>query len=201
MEWWQPVLSYLTALELWQLILVIIAIVLVALLIGTFIVYLITRLKHKHKVTFFGLFFWLFGKKPKAFIYSRKPRVVTSSDYVRQVTNVNSAPPEVQEPAKFPIPELLSELKHNRRIATEFSGNSLLALQTDVWDAHQYSIRELPSNLRDKLEQVYANIRSLNNIVWLSTELGHRTAYLDDLYRKLLASITEELQNINQNVE
>jgi len=122
MGWWQEVLRLVDALVWWQIPLVLVASALIGILIGV-VSYLITRFVFKHRVPFFKLFYMLFSKVPKVF---------TSSDLARQFINTPSAPPEVHEPAKFPIPELLVEIEHNLKIVTEFSGDNLLPLQSDV---------------------------------------------------------------------
>jgi hypothetical protein len=188
-ELWQAVLSFVAALSWWQTVLVFIATICIALLIGTFITYLILRFVRKTQVPFLSLLYLLFGRKPKVF---------TSRDLARQLIDKPSAS---HEPAKFPIAELLAECEYNRNTATEFSGDNLLPLQTDVWDAHRYAALTLADNVRVQLEQVYTDIYSLNSIVWLSTELGHRSSFSDELYRKLLIGIAERLDRIKQNIE
>ena len=191
MEWWQEVLLLVTALGWWRMALILVVTIFAGVFIGVSCNYLIMRFIHKDRVTLLDIFYLLFGKKPK---------VSTSSDLARQLINTPRAPAEVLEPAKFPIPELLAEFERNLRIATEFSGDNLLSLQTDVWDAHRYSAQKLPVNLREQLEQVYADIHSLNTIVWFATELGHRSSFSDEQYRKLLTSVAQRLQRIKQDL-
>jgi hypothetical protein len=177
--------------EWWQIVMISIALIFIAVLIGTFIAYLILRFVHKRQVSFLNFIYRLFG---------RKPRVFTSDDLAQQYIDKPSESPEVPEPAIFPLPELLAEFEHNHRIIAEFSGDNLLPLQTDVWDAHRYAALKLPANLRDQLEQLYTDIHSLNNIAWLSTELRYRSSFSDELYRKLLTSIAERLDKTKQNM-
>jgi len=192
MEWWQEVLRLEADLGWWQIALVLVASIFIGILIGISVSYLIRRFVFKDRVRFFEPFYMLFSKKPK---------VSTSSDLARQFINTPSGPPEVHKPAKFPIPELLVEIEHNLKIVTEFSGDNLLPLQSDVWDAGRYSAHKLPVNLREQLEQVYSDIHVLNHLVRFSTELSYRSSFFDELYRKRLTSIAERLQSIKQNVE
>ncbi len=192
MEWWQEVERLLDALGWWQMALVLVASILIGILISLSVCYLIARFVYKDRVTFFNFFYMLFSKKPKVF---------TSSDLARQFINTPSAPPEVHEPAKFPLPELLVEMEHNLKIVTEFSGDNLLPLQSNVWDAGRYLAHKLPVNLREQLVQVYSDIHLLNQIVRVSTELGYRSSFLDERYGKRVTTIAERLQRIKQNVE
>jgi len=192
MEWWQEVERLLDALGWWQMALVLVASILIGILISLSVCYLIARFVYKDRVTFFNFLYMLFSKKPKVF---------TSSDLARQFINTPSASPEVHEPAKFPLPELLVEIERNLKIVTEFSGDNLLPLQSDVWDAGRDSAHKLPVNLREQLEHLYSDIHLLNQIVRVSTELGYRSSFLDERYGKRVTSIAERLQRIKQNVE
>jgi len=192
MEWWQEVERLLDALGWWQMALVLVASILIGILISLSVCYLIARFVYKDRVTFFNFFYMLFSKKPKVF---------TSSDLARQFINTPSAPPEVHEPAKFPLHELLVEMEHNLKIVTEFSGDNLLPLQSNVWDAGRYLAHKLPVNLREQLVQVYSDIHLLNEIVRVSTELGYRSSFLDERYGKRVTSVAEKLQRMKQNVE
>ena len=192
MGWWQEVLGLAAALGWWQIALVLVATILTGIFTGISVNYLIIRFVFKRRVAFFDIFHLLFSKKPKIF---------TSSYLARHIINTPSAPPEVHEPAKFPIPELLVEIKHNLKIVTEFSGDNLLPLQSDVWDADRDSAPQLPANLRVQLVQVYFDIHLLNHIVESSTKLGGRSTVLAELYRERFSTIAERLQRIKQNVE
>jgi len=189
MEWWQEVLRLEADLGWWQIALVLVASIFIGILIGISVSYLIRRFVFKDRVTFFEM------------LFSKKPKVFTSSDLARQFINTPSAPPEVHKPAKFPIPELLVEIEHNLKIVTEFSGDNLLPLQSDVWDAGRDSAPQLPANLRVQLVQVYFDIHLLNHIVESSTKLGGRSTVLAELYRERFSTIAERLQRIKQNVE
>ena len=192
MEWQLEFEYLLDALGWWQISLVLVASILIGILISICICYLIVRFAFKIRLSFFK-FFYIF--------FSKKPEVYASSDLARQYINTPSAPPEVQEPANFPISELLFEIEHNLRIIAESSGDNQLPLKSDAWDAIRNSAQKLPVNLREQLEHLYAEIHLLNQIVRVSTELGFRSSFLDERYGKRVTTITEKLQKIKQSVE
>ncbi|MFC2016272.1 hypothetical protein ACFLUF_01010 [Chloroflexota bacterium] len=225
MEWWQEVNRQVANLGWLQISLILVAIIFIAILIGLSTSYIIMSFAYKRRVTFSYLFHVLFSKKYKLFA------AFAFRDLARQFIDTTIASPEAHEPAqgpeqeetkleiepdkeleqeeaklelepeKFPIPELLVEIEHNLKIVTEFSGDALLPLQSDVWDARRDSPLKLPVNLREQLEQAYFDIHSLSGLTWLSTELSYRTPLIDELYRKKLTSITEKLQWIKQNIK
>ncbi len=192
MEWWQEILRLIANLGWWRISLLLAASIFAGLLIGLSISYLIMRFVLKRRVTFFDVFHALFSKKPK---------VLTSSDSARQFIDTPTAPPKVHKPTKFPILELFVEIEHNLKIVTQFSGDNPLPLQSDVWDACTHSAHKLPVNLRKQLKEAYSDIHLLNHITWLSTELNYRSSFLDELYEERLTSVAERLQRIKQNVE
>jgi hypothetical protein len=192
MGFWQEIVLLVASLGWWQITLVLVATILTGILTGISVSYLIIRFAFKYRVTFFDIFHLLFSKKPKMF---------TSSNLARHIINTPSSPSEVPEPAKFPIHELLVEIEHNLKIITEFSGDNLLSLQSDVWDARRYSAHTLPVNLREQLMQVYSDIYVLNQIVWFSTEFEYRSSLLNELYSEWLPTITKKLQRVKQDIE
>lgn len=192
MEWQLEFEYLLDALGWWQISLVLVASILIGILISICICYLIVRFAFKKRLSFFKFFYIFFSKKTEAY---------ASSDLARQFINTPSAPPEVHEPANFPISELLFEIEHNLRIIAESSGDNQLPLKSDAWDAIRNSAQKLPVNLREQLEHLYAEIHLLNQIVRVSTELGFRSSFLDERYGKRVTTITEKLQKIKQSVE
>jgi hypothetical protein len=192
MEWWQEIEYLLDAFGWWQISLVLIASILIGILVGLSIIYLVTRFVFKQQGPFSKLFYTLFRKKPKIF---------TSGDLTRHLTNTPSTHPEVHEPAKFPVPELLVEIEHNLKICNEFTGDNILPLQSDVWNAIRDTASQLPNNLREQLEKVYFDVHLLNHIVSSSAKLDYRNSVLNELYRKRIPIIAERLQGIKQNIE
>lgn len=194
MGWWQGFLDFITSFELWQLVLGFLAAAIVGIIIGICIGYLVYRFVYKVRLSFLSVSFLLFGKIPKTIAPKYKALHFSkiAIDKIPRKTQV------AQKQVEFAMPELIPELVYNRTIASEFSAGILLPLQTDVWDAHQYSVHQLPANLRSELEKVYADIKLLNNLVWISTELGHSSSNMEDQYRKLLISIGEGIDKINK---
>jgi hypothetical protein len=69
-------------------------------------------------------------------------------------------------------------------------------LQTDVWDASQYTLRGLHPNLRNNLDRIYADIGLLNHLVWFSSEFHLHSPSLHEQYGNMLVSIAERLDEI-----
>ena len=157
--------------EWWQIALILIASIIIGVAVGVLLRYLILRFVPKHDIT-------LPSASPLRLI--KKPRTSSVPEGLLKLT----------------APDLLAEVKHNQKIATEPLGEKLLPFQTSAWDVHQYELNKLPSNLRDNLEQAYADMRLANSIVWVSTEFGRRTNNLDEKYVKLCNSIAERLDKI-----
>ena len=111
------------------------------------------------------------------------------------------APPVVQQRAKLTDPRLVAEINNNLRITTEPWSGDLIPFDTQVWDAQQYEVYQLPTDLQNDLSQVYADIRLANHIVWFSTEFNHRSQHLGESYTKIRTSIAERLHRITQNVQ
>ncbi len=194
MELWQEVLYLIAAWGWWRIALVFVAITSIGILVGISCGYLTLRFVNSVKnkrVKFLDIFYHLFSKKPKIF---------TSSGLARQFINTTSASPEVHEPEQFPISELIVEFEHNCRIITEFSGDNLLPLQSDVWDAQEHLAHKLSLNLREQLALLYADIHVLNAMVSFLTGLDNRSSSWNDIYRKRLTSISERLQEIRKNI-
>ncbi len=178
--------------ELWQLFLAFVSIFVVGVIGGTFVSYLALRFLLKDRLSFLSVLYLLFGKKRQA---------ASANDLTPQFDKKPTPRLLVKEQAEFVVPDLLAECKHNRKIATEFSGGNLLPLQTGVWDTKQYTVQKLSVNLRSELARAYTDIRLLNSLVWLSTELSRGSASLDEKYRELLTNIGERLDRINQSIE
>lgn len=102
----------------------------------------------------------------------------------------------VKEPLESIAPDLVAEVKNNRRIATEPWVGKLLSFQTHAWDTNQDEVHKLPANVREDLAQAYLDMRLANSIVWLSTELGRRSHNLDENYMKLCTNIAVRLNRI-----
>ena len=203
---WLEVDRFLNALEWWQMALIsLVTSILIGVVITIFVIYFITRFIDKRRVSLFDVIFLLFKRKPKS---------IDSSDFARQYGNTideridklldtspNTTPQEVDEPVKFPISELLVEIEHNLKTINDFSGDNLLPLRSDVWDAIRHTTYKLPINLRGQLARIYLEIHLLNQTVQFSTVLSHRSSFLDERYRKRITTIAEGLGKIKEDIE
>ena len=98
-----------------------------------------------------------------------------------------------------PRSDIIKELEANLEIATVPWSDKPLPFQTASWDAkHGEGEPLLTSHVQEltQLYQLYVDVGLANNIVWLATEIGHRSKELDESYIKLCASIAERIQNI-----
>jgi len=117
-----------------------------------------------------------------------------------------TSPPLAKEPARVlpavedrreeSILRLFTELERNYKTAREFSGDNLVPLQTDVWDASQHTLHRLHTNLRNDLERIYADIGLLNQLAWFSSEFHSHSPGLHEQYVNLLMTIAERLEEI-----
>ncbi len=202
---WSEFDRFLNTLEWWQLALVLAISLLISFLFAVSIIHLVMRFVDKRRVSFFDILFLLFKRKPKS---------IDSSDYARQFGNIpneridkllstfpHTIPQEVEGTVKFPISELLVEIEHNLKTINEFSGDNLLPLKSDVWDANRHATYTLPINLRGQLARIYLEIHLLNQTVQFSTVLDHKSTFLDERYKKRIATIAEDLGKIKKYIE
>lgn len=91
---------------------------------------------------------------------------------------------------------LLAELDQNRKTARFSSGSKLVPLQTEAWDACQNMLHKLDPQLRDNLDSVYADIRVLNQLVWLSSEFHRSSREMVSQYGDLSLIIAKKLDQI-----
>ena len=88
---------------------------------------------------------------------------------------------------------LFTELEINLTVATLPWTDKLLPFQTSVWDSKHGEGEPLMITHLYELIQLYVDIGLANNIVWLATELGHRSKELDESYIKLCKGIAERI--------
>ena len=164
--------------EWWQITLILLASIVVGLLVGGLIGYLILR----------------FSK-----LRAGKKREVPSP--VEEQPTAREAALPVEEQLKGPTPDLLAEIENNHKLATGPWTGKLLPFQTQVWEARQDEVNNLPADLRQDVTQVYIDIRLANTIAWLSTEFGRRNQNLDESYGKLRANIAKGLERIKPLIQ
>jgi hypothetical protein len=99
------------------------------------------------------------------------------------------------------LPDLISEIENNRRIAAQPWSGTLFSFQTKVWDSNQDQLQLLPVNLREELKEAYFDISLANSIVWLATEMGRRSEHLDESYTKLCSGIAQRLSRLQLPVQ
>jgi hypothetical protein len=90
----------------------------------------------------------------------------------------------------------IKELDTNLKIATAPWKDRPVPFQTTCWDAKLEKVEPgMVSHLQD-LIQLYVDISLANNVVWLATEIGHRSKELDESYIKLCSGIAERIRGI-----
>jgi hypothetical protein len=202
---WSVVDLFLNTLDWWQLTLVIVASILIGILLAFFIIYLIIRFVDKSQVSFFNVLFLLSKRKPKKVDTSiRTPQYSYAAserpDGLLDITPPRALP-EVKEQVEFPIYELLVEIEHNLNTIKSLSGDNLIPLKSDIWDANRHMEHSLPFNLREPLAHIYLEIHLLNQTVQLSTVLSSKSSFLDERYRKRIAIIAEGLIKSKRDIE
>jgi len=93
-------------------------------------------------------------------------------------------------------PDLLTELETNHRIATESQTDEIRPFETRVWETSQNAVHKLTVDVREELAQAYLDMHQANDIVWLSTELGHKSQTLDEHYKNLCPRIAGRLEKL-----
>jgi len=114
---------------------------------------------------------------------NRKPSTIKSS--------------QLEKVSKNRINHLLSKnWKTNLTIATAPWKRQADAFSNSLLDAKLEKVEpSLMSHLQD-LIQLYVDISLANNVVWLETEIGHRSKELDESYIKLCSGIAQRIKGI-----
>lgn len=134
-------------------------------------------------------------------LLDREPQTTSLGASTLPCTSRNpKAPLVIEKQPKLPAPELMAEVENNLRIASEPWTGELIPYHTSVWYAKQFEVYQLPTNLRDDLNQVYDMIGLVNQLAWLSAEFGRRSQNIDETHRRTRTSIAEGLHRIKQNV-
>jgi hypothetical protein len=97
--------------------------------------------------------------------------------------------------------EFIEELKSNLLIATTPWQDKLLPFRTGCWDTKHGEGEPLLVVHHQDLIQLYVDIGLANNIVWLATEMGHRSKELDDSYIKLCTNIAEKIKRVMSSLD
>jgi len=97
--------------------------------------------------------------------------------------------------------DFMQELEYNLDIAAKQRLDKLTSFQTKCWDTSHGEYEPLLTDHHQELIQLYVDIGLANNIVWLATEIGHRSSELDDSYLKLCNGIAESIRRIAPSLD
>jgi hypothetical protein len=112
-----------------------------------------------------------------------------------EAINLQITPAEVRQNESSKS-DIVKELETNLAIATTPWSDKLLPFQTSCWDSRPAEDEPLQITYFEDLTQLYIDVGLANNIVWMSTEFGHRSKELDESYMKLCASIAGRIKEI-----
>ena len=133
------------------------------------------------------------------------PEEIKSAEKAKEY--IKSSPPEVPIPEQKIIPpvekqeisaksDFITELQTNLTIANTPWADKLISFQTKCWTTNHGESNPLLTSHHQELIQLYVYIGLANNIVWLATEIGHRSQELDDSYIKLCQGIADNIKKI-----
>ena len=100
----------------------------------------------------------------------------------------------IERQKESPNSELIAELETNLAIATAPWANKLIPFQTKYWYSKHVESDLLLSSHYKELMPLYVDMGLANNIVWLATEIGHRSKELDESYIKLCSGVADGLK-------
>ena len=92
------------------------------------------------------------------------------------------------------LAELMAELERNLELVRAASGDTMAALETEVWERNQRLVRGLPTERRETLESVYADVGLLNRLAWMSSQFGRRSPDMVKQYLDLSRRIGNSLE-------
>lgn len=191
--------------EFWESFLVILGSVVAGLVISLAIIYVITRIQKKP--------FILFSRKenieeenslpdPDAMPSPVREQVVEQKETsMEELTENKETNESIEEPRQLTKSEIIKELETNLEIATTPWAGKLTLFQTTAWDNNNVKTESRLSDIQEEISQVYIDIRLANSIVWLSNEVGHRSADLDESYKQLCVKIAERIKRIVPSFE
>ena len=113
---------------------------------------------------------------------------------LKSVAQKQEKAPVIEKSEAAPRSDFIEELKANLVVATTPWADKLLPFQTGCWDTNHGEGESLLIAHYQDLIQLYVDIGLANNIVWLATEMGHRSKELDDSYIKLCVNIAEKIK-------
>jgi hypothetical protein len=101
-----------------------------------------------------------------------------------------------QYPSNHSLSIFMDEFEQNLKTIREFAGDKLMPLRTNSWEANQKLVQRLSPELRHNLESIYADISSLNHLVWLSSEFNRSSQNMLMQYAKLSNSVAIKLNEM-----
>ena len=128
--------------------------------------------------------------------FIKKSRSIFLNDIISGFARKFKSARVTKEPLKIIRADLLDEVRHNRKIASESVVEKPKLFESRVWYANPLEADRLTTNLRDELEQVYTDILVANSLVQASTKFSSAIPLLDENYNKLCARIAERLDRI-----
>ena len=142
-----------------------------------------------------------------------KPEVGVHKNINLSMENQNISGSRIPEESEIVTPEIIPirenkkettrsafiiELETNLAIATTPWADKPILFQTEYWDNEQEKIEPVIESHLQELIQLYFDIDLANNVVWMATEMNHRSKELDESYIKVCAGIAERIQKIVQ---
>jgi len=143
---------------------------------------------------------------------STQPLVPADVTKIAETVEKRKEPPKSSPPETVAIPQkitqavekqglsadsdIVTELQTNLNIASTPWADKLISFQTKCWNNNHGEFNPLLTTHHQELIQLYVDIGLANNIVWLATEIGHRSKELDDSYIKLCSGIADNIQKI-----
>ena len=130
-------------------------------------------------------------RKDSAEVFSEGyPQIETPETIDQQILLIRESQKKSHQSA------FVDELETNLTISTALWRDKPIPFKTACWDNKPEKVEpNLASHLQD-LIQLYVDISLANNVVWLATELGHRSKELDERYLKLCSGIADRIKNI-----
>ena len=142
------------------------------------------------------LLFWIVS------LFVREPQTtILDALSLLFISEKPEVPSLIKEQPKLIDIKFITEVENNLSMVSERWTGELIHFDTSAWDAQQYDIYDLPSFLRNDLEEVYDLMSLANNITWISTEFNRRTKDMDETYSRIYTSIATRLRRVKQYVK
>ena len=135
--------------------------------------------------------------KPESIPASEKDEKSTEPLQVQESADIEpKITPVPEKQARILKTELILEIAGNLAIAGRPISDKMVPFQTKCWDSkHGESDLFLNAHYQE-LIQLYVDIGLANNIVWLATEINHRSKELDESYIRLCSGIVENIKKV-----